>query len=149
MIKTVKTSNQKQSIFHLPKRTRPLMLGHLDEKIKTFLSASFVQKGDVVNTLVVTHCVKSVQIRSFSGPYLGTFHAVIVIAKALIEKSDYEHLFDLHSWLKLIDAFGKKVSSYVFLKKRCSYLEVRDTWCGPDRGRAAVLSWKGVKSWEI
>ena len=97
MIKTVKTSNQKQSIFHLAKRTRLLMLGHLDEKVKTFLSASFVQKGDVVNILVVTHCVKSVQIWSFSGPYLGTFHAVIVIAKALFQKSDYEHLFDLDS----------------------------------------------------
>ena len=97
MIKTVKTSNQKQSIFHLAKRTRPLMLGHLDEKVKTFLSASFVQKGDVVNILVVTHCVKSVQIWSFSDPYLGTFHAVIVIAKALFQKSDYEHLFDLDS----------------------------------------------------
>ena len=71
------------------------MLGHLDEKIKTFLSASFVQKGDVVNTLVVTHCVKSVQIWSFSGPYLGTFHAVIVIAKAHFEKSDYEHLIEI------------------------------------------------------
>ena len=67
------------------------------KKSRHFCLLALCKKGDVVNTLVVTHCVKSVQIWSFSGPYLGTFHAVIVIAKAHFEKSDYEHLFDLDS----------------------------------------------------
>ena len=62
------------------KRGRPLMLGHLDEKIKTFLLA-LRKKGGVVNTVVA-----------------------IATATALIEKSDDEHLkvidLDRSSWAK-------------------------------------------------
>ena len=64
------------------KSGRPLMLGHLDEKIKTFL-LTLCKKGVVVNTVVA-----------------------IATAEALIEESDNEHLklidLDRCFWAKII-----------------------------------------------
>ena len=63
-----------------PKRGRPLMLGALDEKVRNFLQI-VRRKGGVVNTVVA-----------------------IATAKALIEKSDQQHLKNLDlersSWAK-------------------------------------------------
>ena len=100
------------------------------------------------NFFVAYHCVKSVCIRSFPGPYFPVFGLNIKRLKSLRKKSPYSELF-WSTFFSDFPAFGLNTERYgLYLRIQSECGKIREK-CGPDNSEYGRFLRRGISPYSV